>query len=342
MPAVGRGEHGQRDGALVRHDRPRGRAHRLDPPVAVEPALLVPTDVDLVVRAVGQMAVARRLQAVLPDLVEREAPSRDRLRPQRLGGPAARHLADPQQVLLEREPRDQSERTVLRARRQVELERAAVVRRTALGHRDARSVIGIRGEQVGRRAAPGLPAHHGAVGVVHLVRAVHGPDDPRLTVGDLAHRRAADRSLHGKAHGSGLRRQMQRVLGRRQRDADVTGRVGDLRDLGAAVEVGEDLRRRPAVARQPVRAPLGEAETVPPAAAVEREGIARAGGGRGQDGRRYGDDEREETYASHGKGCSVGSGTVPCRSRSNRHLLRDRLGARRHASAVQVGAVRDP
>ena len=236
---------------------PVGRTHRLDPPLAVEPALLVPPDVDLVVRAVGEMAVAGRLQAVLPDLVEREAPRRDRLRAQRLRRPAARHLADPQQVVLEREPRDQTERAAVRARGQVELERAAVVRRAALGDRDARAVVGVRGEQVGRRAAPGRAADHRAVGVVHLVRAVHGSHDPRLAVGDLADQRAADRSLDGQAHRSGLRRQMERGLGRGQRDADVGGWLGDLRDLRAAVEVREDLRRRPAVARQARTRPTG-------------------------------------------------------------------------------------
>ncbi len=293
MPAVGRREDGQRHRPLVGDDGTGGRAHGLDPAPAVDTAFLVVPDVDLIGGPIGEIAVAGRLQAVVLDLVHREAPRRDRLRAERLGGPAARHLAEPQEVLLERHLQDQPQGASVRTRGEVELERSPVVRGAALGHGHPRAVIGIRREQVGRRAPPGLPADHVPGGVVDLVRAVRRSDHPGLAVGDLAHQRAADRLLHGQPHGPSRRRQVEHVLGRGQRDPDVAWGIRDLRHPGSAVEVRDDLGGGPPFGRQPVRAPLGEPEPVAPAAAVERDGVARAGGDGGEQGRRDGHDERE-------------------------------------------------
>ena len=126
-----------------------------DPSVAVDPALLVPADVHLVVRAVREMTVAGRLHTVvLGSCRARSSEPRSPGRAERFHRPAARHLADPEQVLLERHPQDQPQRTSVRAPGEVELEHAAVVGGAALGHGHPRAVVGVRGEQRRGRVAP--------------------------------------------------------------------------------------------------------------------------------------------------------------------------------------------
>ena len=101
MPAVGSGVERLDHVPAVRHDLSAGVVHRGHPSVAVGATLLVVADVDLIVRAVGDVAVALRAGRRAPHPRRRERSTGDGLSPERSGRPRARHLAQPVEVLLE-------------------------------------------------------------------------------------------------------------------------------------------------------------------------------------------------------------------------------------------------
>src|SRR4051812_30404259 len=286
VATVGRCVEGLDHVPAVRRDLMRRRPNGLHPSRAVGAGFAVVPDVRLVGRSVTEIAVAVATDRVVLDVVGRVRPGGDRLCLHGGHRPRCRYLAEPEQVVLEVQPRDQALDAAVRvsAAREVHLDRAALVREAVIpdgvGLRDEhpRPVVLIRDDQVVVRTAPAVTADERAVGPVDAPVArprLHGPG---VAGWDRADQRAAGMP-DPQAHRSGLRAQMHDGAPPRQPDADLARHRRTRHDLRALVEVPDDPLVRPPHPREAVRTPLRHADTMAVARPVERE---RGGRGRGR------------------------------------------------------------
>ena len=209
-----------------------GRRGVLGPDAAVDLA----ADVGVEVEALAAEAVRQRIRA-----------GRDSLRLQRLYGPGARHLLrdDAREVLLESEAVDHTQLLTGDA----DLDLAPVGTVTVERERRAAGKEEDRPDQLGRHAVDG--------------DAQLGPQDDvagRERIG-LA-QQVTNPERHRRAHGHA-----RPGLG----DEHAHARDGCWPELGAGVEVGEDLVVGPAVVRVAEGAVLAHADAVSPAAAAGDE-----------------------------------------------------------------------
>ena len=321
VAAVRRGVEGLDHGSVVGHDLSPRRRDRGDPSIAVGPRLPVVSDVGLVPRAVGQIAIAVPPDPVVPDRIDRVRARRDRLGLHRLHRPRSGNLPQAVEVALEPEPGDQALGAAVRvaARGEVELDRPARVGeavepdRVGLGDEHPGAGVGIRQEQVLRWGAPGATADQDARRVADRVRVLLAPHDPRVTGPDRSEQPTRERRPDPQTHPVHLGREMDHGPLGGEPDPDARRERRCRIHAGPLVEVRQDLPMSPAHGREPVGSPLRHPEPVAVTRSVEGDRPGRAGGHL-TDGKRERSDQggREEhaEASSHRSGIPVAGGPL--------------------------------
>ena len=325
VPAIRRGIERLDHGPVVGHDlTPRCR-DRVDPPTAVGSGFPVVSDVGLVPRPVGEMAVAIGPDPVVPHRIDGVRARSDGLGLHGLHRPRSGNLAEAVEVALEPEPSDQplDAPAGAGARREVELDRPAgvgepvVPDRVGLRDEHASTVVGVGQEQVPRGRPPGVPADQRACRVADRVRPLRAPHGPRGAGPDRSDQPAGERRPDPQSNPMHLSRQVDEGSLRGESDTDVRRERRRRIHPGPAVEVGEDLPVPPPHVRETVRAPLRHPEAVAVTRTVERERPARSGGHR-NDGKRQRADR--SGHEEHAEASSHRSGSHP------HHVVRRHVG----------------